>query len=74
MISFHRKCGIDYFQVLRNIFCCWMVIFFVDVPEMVHFPCLKILQLGMGVQYANVDSPRSFFSGCPLLEDLTVDS
>ncbi|OMO74486.1 hypothetical protein CCACVL1_16677 [Corchorus capsularis] len=46
---------------------------FVDVPATgVNFPCLKILQL-MAVKYANDDSMRRVLSGCPVLEDLTVE-
>ncbi|XVF62745.1 hypothetical protein PTKIN_Ptkin09bG0032900 [Pterospermum kingtungense] len=44
---------------------------FLDVPATVYLPCLRILQL-ISVIYANDDTLRRLFSGCPVLGDLTM--
>ncbi|GMP65445.1 hypothetical protein CsSME_00026230 [Camellia sinensis var. sinensis] len=45
---------------------------FLDVPDLVRFPNLKILNLD-SVEYEDEDSLQKLFSGCPVLEQLNLE-
>ncbi|XP_076931871.1 F-box/LRR-repeat protein At4g14103-like [Bidens hawaiensis] len=42
-----------------------------EFPSFIHFPCLKTLHLSL-VTFTNDGSTQKLFSGCPVLEELTL--